>query len=211
MDNKVIRGNTMVSIVRQERRASDRLTIQVANISDNNIKYRLFVGGLGDNLMKVGVDVKEEFDIQVVLVATTNEGTARVGCSEAIIAGTDMLDKFGFLFAARRAIESTNNNFLDGTRCSGFDKSPADFKIRWDMDGKFAKGKTIFLITESDGSTPSSSFWPRVGNINNPMYFQCFLNFIFVFIVFIALPYFSMYSHLDIAFNKLINEVLSDD
>ena len=59
------------------------------------------MGCLRDYLAETRGDIKEVFNIEVILVTSCNEGTARVDTLEAVVVSTDVFNKFGLLFAAR--------------------------------------------------------------------------------------------------------------
>ena len=61
-----------------DSRSDNWLHIVLANVSHQDIQYSLLVGGFGDNLAEAGVNVKEELDVKVILVSTTNKGRAGV-------------------------------------------------------------------------------------------------------------------------------------
>ena len=82
----------MVWIVGEESRADIRFIVEVTNISDNDVKDGVLVGGLGYNLSEAGTDVQKMFEIQVILITTADKSTTRVGCFETIVVGTDMLN-----------------------------------------------------------------------------------------------------------------------
>ena len=63
MNNLVVRGDSMPCYVRKKRRADDRFIVEVSNVSDNDLKNGVFMGGFGDSLMEAGRDTKEMFDI----------------------------------------------------------------------------------------------------------------------------------------------------
>ena len=63
MNNLVVRGDSMTCYVRKKRRADDRFIVEVSNVSDNDLKNGVFMGGFGDNLIEAGRDTKEMLDI----------------------------------------------------------------------------------------------------------------------------------------------------
>ena len=56
--NSMIRGYSMVRVVRINRGPNNRFRVQVAHVSEDHLQYRVLVGGLGNYLMKSGRDVK---------------------------------------------------------------------------------------------------------------------------------------------------------
>ena len=58
-------------------RSNNGLHIVLANVSHQDIKYSLLVCWFGDYLAEGGVNVQEELDIEIILVASTDKG--RIG------------------------------------------------------------------------------------------------------------------------------------
>ena len=127
----------MARNVREEWRTNDRFIVEVSNVSHNHLKDGVSVGGFGDDLVEVRADVKEMLDIKIIFVSTTDESTAGISGLQNEVVHTNMLHQFGFLLAMRRAVKRTNDYFLDGSRCSGLDKAPADLNILRNMDWEF--------------------------------------------------------------------------
>ena len=74
MNNTVIRGDSMARYVRKKRRADNRFIVKVTDVSDNDLKDGVLMGRLSDYLVEARRDVEKVFDIQVVLITTTDEG-----------------------------------------------------------------------------------------------------------------------------------------
>lgn len=137
MNNHVIRGHPLTRDVRKEWRTNDRFLVKVSNVSHYHLKDGVFVGGFGDNLVKVRTDIKEVLDIEIILISTTDEGTAGIGGLQYKIVDTNVLNKFGLLLAVGRTIEGADDNFLYRSWFSRLDKAPADLNILRNMDWKF--------------------------------------------------------------------------
>ena len=116
MNNHVVRGDTMTRDVREEWRADDRFIVEMTNISHNDLKNGVSVGGFSHYLAEGGTDVKEVPDIEIIFISTTDEGTVRKGGLEDVIVDTNVLHKFGLLLAVRWAVEGADDNLLNGSR-----------------------------------------------------------------------------------------------
>ena len=125
MNNTVIRGDSMARYVRKKRRADNRFIVKVTDVSDNDLKDGALMGRLSDYLVEARRDVEEVFDIQVVLITTTDEGRVVERGFHLEIVDTYMFNKFSFLLAMRRAIEGADNYFFNRSWRSRLDKAPA--------------------------------------------------------------------------------------
>ena len=162
MDSHVVRGHSIAWDIRREGRTDDRFIVKMSDISDNDVQDGVFVGGLGDNLAEARANIQKMFDVKIILVPTTEEGTVWERGFELEIVHSYMFNKFGLLFAAGRRVERAEDYLFYGARGPGFDKTPADFKILWNMDGKLRECKLALWITQSDRSTTTSPLWPRI-------------------------------------------------
>ena len=70
------------------------------------------MGCLRDYLAETRRDIKEMLNIEVILVTSCNEGTARVDTLEAVVVSADVFNKFGLLFAARGAVERADDDIF---------------------------------------------------------------------------------------------------
>ena len=95
----------MARNIREEGWADNGLIIKMANISNNDLKNRVLIAGLGIYLAEVLIDGKKVSDVQVILVPTTNKGTVWEGRLQLKIVHSDVFNQFGLLPAARGAVE----------------------------------------------------------------------------------------------------------
>ena len=66
--------------------------VKMTNVSDKNLKDRVLMGDLGDNLAKGGTDVKKVLDVEVIFVTTTHESTANMGSFQFKVVDTDVFN-----------------------------------------------------------------------------------------------------------------------
>ena len=95
------------------------------------------MSSLGDNLTEVWANVKEEFNVEVVFVSTTNEGTVGEGVLQAVVADSNMLNQLSLLFASWGAVKGANDYILDSPRVLWFNQAPAHLKVGRDVNRKF--------------------------------------------------------------------------
>ena len=76
------------------------------------------------------------------------------------------------------------------------------------MDREFGQGKEIPVITQGDSNSTTSSFWPWIGDINDPMKFKSFFHLVPMLFLLLIFPYLRMYSNLYITFMEFIDEVI---
>jgi hypothetical protein len=113
--NVMVRRGCCCCVVRLDCCYYDRLQVVLANVSNKNIKNGVCIGWFGDYLPEARVDVKEQLDVQVILVSSTDEGWVRILGFQVVVIQAYVL-YMGWLFlAVRWEVEGANNNTFNVT------------------------------------------------------------------------------------------------